>query len=100
MGDYPPEYVLIERLKETFDNPHCHDLYAKKIDDKYYYLIGKQKDDHLFDHSIEFFQSEFIDEIKSFEDVTKKDFSPYLESDCILNKLYVKTYLIKLAIGK
>lgn len=101
MGDYPIEYVLIGQLQETLKTQYYYDLYAKKIDDKYYYLIGKQKQHNVYyGCDIQYYQPEFSNEIINFKDATKDDYSSYNESECILNQLYFKKYLIKLEIDK
>jgi hypothetical protein len=107
MGDLPSEYVLIDSLQETLDSPYYYDFYAKKIDEKYYYLIGTLKEGRRYYGDIRYYQPEFLQEIPKFTDVTKGDFSSYDESECIstphyqsLNRpyLYLKKYLIKMAL--
>jgi len=98
MGEYPPEYVLIGKLKEDIISTIYYNLFAKKTDNRYHYLMSNQKEEYIYDSDIKFFQEEFSDEIKKYTNVSKPDFSEYISSDCILNKLYFKNHLIRLAV--
>jgi hypothetical protein len=101
MGEFPSEYVLVGYLQESLKSLHYYDFYAKKVNDKYYYLVGTQKEHSCYyGCDIQYYQPEFAEKLSSFVDVTKKDYSSYNESECILGHLYLKTYLIKSAIGK
>ncbi len=48
MGEIPSEYVPIGKLQNCLGSPHYYDLYVKKINDKYYYLIGDMKEQNSY----------------------------------------------------
>ena len=101
MGDYPSEYVIMGHVQHNIKSPDYYHLYVKKIDNKYYYLIGKKKQLRRYYSwsNVQYYDPEFVNKIPQFQDATKIDYSPYKDSDCILGNLYFKSHLIKLALN-
>jgi hypothetical protein len=97
--DLPTEYISFSQLKEELNAEYYYDLYAKRINNQYYYLISKPKKCGVYDNGIEYYQHEFVDEIPFLQDATKKDYSLYNQDECIMGHLYFKNYLVKSALS-
>jgi hypothetical protein len=103
MGDYPPEYVLKGKIQGTLESSYYYNLYVKKVAHKYYYLMDpneKDKGKYSSSEGVQYYDPQFADEIRHFQDVTKTDYTAYHESDCLLGRFYFKSQLIKLALAR
>lgn len=86
--DLPTEYVYITSIRHNIHANYHMDLYGKKVDDKYYYLVGNGE---------EYYKKNFFDKKDEngkslFSDVTKPDFSEYKINE-VINDMYADQYL-------
>jgi DNA-binding protein Fis len=88
MEDMPNEYVLIDSIRSSIQMNYCKQLYGKKVNDKYYYFVSIQMEKYMDDN--------FLNNFHDANNVTKSDFSMYLENEEIFEDMYLTTYLKKI----
>jgi hypothetical protein len=83
MEDLPSKWVFIDTIRRGINFNHEKNLFAKKINDKYFYLVG---------YGGKYYKPNFPNE--TFVEITKPDFSLYLFNECIDDEMYLTEYLI------
>lgn len=81
--DLPTEYVFIDTIRWDINIRHNLSVFAKKIGNKYYYLVG---------NGTEYYKPGFF-EFADFMDVTKDDHSLYEQDEIIYNGMKFTKYL-------
>lgn len=90
LEDLPDKWVFIDYITEGFDTKDHLAVYAKKLDDKIFYLIGDGDEYMCYEKNFD----EMIKSDDSFKEITKSDYSQYAEDEMVYEEKYFSRYLL------
>jgi hypothetical protein len=85
MQDLPCDWVFVDQIRREITYNYHLNLFAKKIDNQYHYLVSSSKPNY--------FDPQFTDKLSNIVTITKDNYSPYKNDEVIYDGMYLTGYL-------